>query len=62
MKRDRFIPKSVKVVFESAPSFVLAKQAEAMAELFKSYAKGGAMNATDNGMQGPGPDKAEKFA
>lgn len=62
MKKDRFIPKNVNLVLEPAPSGVLAKQAEAMAELFKSYAKGGVMNATDNGMQGSGPDKAEKPA
>jgi hypothetical protein len=48
MKRDQFIPRNVNVVIEPAPGFVLAKQAEVMAELFKSYAKGGATHAESN--------------
>ena len=60
--KDRFIPKNVNLVLEPAPSGVLAKQAQAMAELFKSYAKGGAKSATNDGMRSSGPDKAEKPA
>jgi hypothetical protein len=60
--KDRFIPKDVNLVLEPAPSGVLAKQAEAMAELFKSYAKGGAESATENGAERLEPGKAEKLA
>lgn len=51
MKKDRFIPRSVSLVLEPAPGQVLAKQVEAIAELFKSYTKGGVENATDSSAQ-----------
>lgn len=42
MKRNRFIPKNIKVIFEPAPSSLIEQQTLAIARLAKAYMKGGA--------------------
>lgn len=57
MKRNRFIPKNIKVVFEPAPSSLIEQQTLAIARLTKAYMKdmkGGATGereTTANGLQ-----------
>lgn len=46
MKRNRFIPKNIKVIFEPAPSSLIEQQTLAIARLAKAYMKGGATGET----------------